>query len=481
MKMMNTIKRSSALLLIFALLFLPFAGIKANAATGVDMSKECSLAFEEGQMDAEYAELKSIPVTVRLYQVADITVSGTYTPLPGYEALELPAAGGEDATAEDWQKLAQTAAGLVTENNFTHQAELTLHSPQLSQAKIEGLALGMYLVEAQAVQSPQYEYAFTPYLISLPGNYYADTGNDSWVYDVTTRLKPGRMPRYGDLEIIKTLTSYSETFRGAFFIFEVKGEKDGKTVYSDVVSINFDRPGKKKTLVGHLPAGTQVTVTEVYSGAGYKPVLPKEQKAVIVAGEEGQDPVYVEFENEYSHHPNGGSGIVNHFQYNKGAWDVEQQADNTVAGNFLTPASPRSMRTQRGEEGQQQSLTAKQEIQTTGGGLPRQNAAAPAEAVEAVVAVADNIEPQAPEAEAFQEGPEEEIKEPDPMDKVDDAQVPLAGLVSHIFEDGNATLLPAAATGMAAVVMGVTFLGVWLKKSAGLKAKGKSALRRDKR
>ena len=162
MKMMNTIKRSSALLLIFALLFLPFAGIKANAATGVDMSKECSLAFEEGQMDAEYAELKSIPVTVRLYQVADITVSGTYTPLPGYEALELPAAGGEDATAEDWQKLAQTAAGLVTENNLTHQAELTLHSPQLSQAKIEGLALGMYLVEAQAVQSPQYEYAFTP-------------------------------------------------------------------------------------------------------------------------------------------------------------------------------------------------------------------------------------------------------------------------------------------------------------------------------
>ena len=110
MKMMNTIKRSSALLLIFALLFLPFAGIKANAATGVDMSKECSLAFEEGQMDAEYAELKSIPVTVRLYQVADITVSGTYTPLPGYEALELPAAGGEvlqQKTGKNWNRRRQ--------------------------------------------------------------------------------------------------------------------------------------------------------------------------------------------------------------------------------------------------------------------------------------------------------------------------------------------------------------------------------------
>ena len=82
-------------------------------------------------------------------------------------------------------------------------------------------------------------------LVSLPNNYYYGTQDDSWVYDVETQLKPDPAPRYGDLEIIKTLSSYNQTFGPAFFVFSVEAERNGKNVYSDVVSINFTEPGIK--------------------------------------------------------------------------------------------------------------------------------------------------------------------------------------------------------------------------------------------
>lgn len=478
MKMMNTIKRSSALLLILALLFLPLTPIRVKAAVGVDTAKECSLTFEEGQMDAEYAELKSIPVAIRLYQVATMTQSGAYTLLPGYETLELPAAGAAQGTAEVWQKQAEAAVSLVREHGYTQQAEVTLHDPNLPQAKIEGLAVGMYLVMAQTVQSPEYEYAFTPYLISLPNNYYESTGDDAWVYDVTTELKPDRVVRYGDLEIVKKLTSYSATFQGAFFVFEVEGEKDGKKVYSDVVSLNFEKPGEKKALVEHLPAGTQVTVTEVYAGASYQPVSAKVQKAVIAAEGTDQNPVRVAFENEYDHHPNGGSGIVNHFKYNNGAWDVEQQADNGAAPSFMSRAGTQRVQMRGSEEvsGHQLEVNPDGELQTKGAESPEVNAAPPQEAQPEAVTVADNA-PQEAQPQVPAEAPAEQ-----PMDqqKVDDEKVPLADLVSQFFEDGNATALPAVAAGVAAVVMGATFVGVMVKKTAGMKSKSKSSLRREK-
>ena len=81
------------------------------------------------------------------------------------------------------------------------------------------LSTGMYLVVAESVQSPEYTYDFTPYLISLPNNYYSETEDDTWVYDVTTGLKPAQTERYGDLVIEKTLTAYNATLGGADFIF----------------------------------------------------------------------------------------------------------------------------------------------------------------------------------------------------------------------------------------------------------------------
>ena len=59
------------------------------------------------------------------------------------------------------------------------------------EGKAEDLATGLYLVLADKAQTTNYEYTFTPYLISLPNNYYYQTGDDEWVYELSeVVLKP---------------------------------------------------------------------------------------------------------------------------------------------------------------------------------------------------------------------------------------------------------------------------------------------------
>ena len=187
----------------------------------------------------------------------------------------------------------------------------------------------MYLIEAETVQAAEYTYEFAPYLVSLPNNYYYSTGDDAWVYDVTTGLKPEQALRYGSLTIQKTLTSYNATLGNATFVFHVEGIRDHEQVLSDVVSLNFDSTGTKTVDITGIPAGTVVTVTEIYGGPNYDVSSSGTQTAVIVADGEKGAPASVSFTNEYNGGMNPGSGIVNHFEYTDGVWDWEQQTDSS--------------------------------------------------------------------------------------------------------------------------------------------------------
>ena len=200
--------------------------------------------------------------------------------------------------------------------------------------KIENLKTGMYLVAAETVQTSEYTYDFSPYLISLPNNYYSgEHPDDTWVYDVTTGMKPQQTQRYGDLEIVKDLTAYNTSLKDALFVFQVEGTRNGENVYSDVVTIKFNEAGKKTALVKHLPAGTEVTVTEIYAGGSYKNTSGDTQTATIIAEGEDNSPVSVSFTNTYDGRLVPGTGIVNHFENKDGEWSWEQQDDNTVSAN----------------------------------------------------------------------------------------------------------------------------------------------------
>lgn len=327
MKMMKKIRKGSALCLVLTLVLSTVILSKVQAAIGIETERKCSVVFK---LDGEYTELKELKIPVHLYKVADVAESGEYTELKGFESLDLKSIS-EETTAEEWEKKAEDAAKVVEEQKPEATAESVLEN---GEGKVAGLATGMYLVSAESVQSPYYVYDFTPYLISLPNNYYYNEGNengDAWVYDVTTGLKPGQTDRYGNLVIDKTLTSFNTSLGNATFVFSVEAVKEDEVVYSDVVSLVFDGAGTKSVEIAHIPAGASVTVTEVYSGASYEAVSDTTQSTVIIAGEEQGNPVHVAFENEYNSRLNGGTSVVNKFAYNDGTWDWQQQTDSSGA------------------------------------------------------------------------------------------------------------------------------------------------------
>lgn len=305
----------------------------AYGANGIETEKECAVTFK---LDGQYQELDNMSVPISLYPVASVSRDGKYTVLEGFQKVDLSTVSSE-TTAQAWADMAEQAAEAVKAGNIAPAAKAELRKQpgqDKTSARVEGLSPGMYLVSAASVKSAEYIYNFIPYLAALPNNnYYKEPGgDDTWIYDVETELKPEQAVRYGSIKIEKALPSYNATLGGAFFVFQVEAQKVGKKVYSDVVSLSFDGPGVKALQVDRIPAGAQVTVTEVYSGSAYLAVTDGPQTAVAVAeGEEG-NPVLVHFENQYDPKPKSGSSIVNHFSYNKeeGKWnEVEQLKDST--------------------------------------------------------------------------------------------------------------------------------------------------------
>lgn len=324
MKIARKIKKGSAVMLAFALLLSSAVISKVQAAVEIDTNQKGTVTF---QLDGEFEELKELEIPVKLYQVAEVDTSGAYKALTGFEDLKLEEITSE-TTAAEWEEKATLASEIIDgKENAQEDSSCTLTG---GTGKVEELSLGMYLVKAETVLSPEYEYSFTPYLISVPNNYWATTGDDTWVYDVTTGLKPGQENRLGSLIIEKQLDSYNATLGPASFVFQVEGEKDYEQVYSNVVSIVFDGAGTKSVQIDELPAGATFTVTEIYSGASYTLTTAPSQTAKIIAeGEEGS-PVSVSFTNTYDERMNGGASIVNHFTNTDGVWDWQQQTDSTV-------------------------------------------------------------------------------------------------------------------------------------------------------
>lgn len=332
MKMRKRIKKGSTWFLALTVFMSAMVISDVNAANGIDVDEDCSIHFElSGDLDKEFSELKDLEVPVKLYKVADVTVSGIYNSLEEYKGLDLEKVDS-DTTAAQWEEMAQKAQEIVTETKKEPTAEVVLEN---GKGVAENLKTGMYLVAAEEVLSTGYAYQFTPFLISLPNNYYATSGNDDWVYDVTTSLKPEKESRLGSLIIDKTLDSFNATLGSATFVFQIEAELDGENVYSDVVSMVFGAAGTKSLTVSGIPAGAQVTVTEVYSGANYELTTAASQNVTIVADSDEApeaNAVHAAFTNTYNDGMNGNASVVNHFSVNdEGVWTVEQEFSNAGA------------------------------------------------------------------------------------------------------------------------------------------------------
>ena len=236
------------------------------------------------------------------------------------EAMELP--------ADLPDKLARADAEITVENGT---------------GTMEGLAQGMYLVWVMPVETDCCQYTFLPYLVSLPNNSYdaAVPGSvDEWEYETAVGLKPRQNLLYGSLRIRKRLDTYNEALGEAMFVFLVEARKDldhdgeKEIVYSNVVGLEFDASGTKEAVIEHIPAGSEVTVEEIYSGSAYT-VQGSALKVVTVWAEDsngvGGMPT-VEFTNDYDNRVTYGTGAVNRFTHDGDGWSGSRMPGSKGGG-----------------------------------------------------------------------------------------------------------------------------------------------------
>ena len=126
---------------------------------------------------------------------------------------------------------------------------------------------------------------------------------------------------FGDLVIEKTLEKWEHS-SDATFVFSVKAVKNKEVVYTDVASLTFGGPGTKSyTFTAVIPVGSEVTVTEVYSGSVYKAVGKTEETVTVENPTGDKNPAKASFTNTYDGNGgNQGTGILNTFTKDDDGW-----------------------------------------------------------------------------------------------------------------------------------------------------------------
>lgn len=334
----------AALAVVLSLaLTLPF--MHAYAYELVDTEKTCTIAVSVSEQvggEKSYADdLKTVSIPVRLYRVADITKTAKYEPIDAMEGLDIEKIGHDEAVdAEKLLEIAgqaavklglQDAEGNAAEEYPDADVEFDVENGSTERG---GIPTGLYLVWIAPVNTAEYAYTFSPYLVSLPNNTYFTDENDEWNYGpVTVGIKPEREERYGKLEIQKTLNTYNTSLGEAIFVFQVEATKevDGekKKVYSNMVTLNFSEPGMRSAVIDQIPAESEVTVKEVYSGAAYEITEGADGYTLkLKAADESDEAQKVAFTNDYNEGNNHGTGIVNHFEYDGNGFAGKQIKDN---------------------------------------------------------------------------------------------------------------------------------------------------------
>ena len=328
--MMNKrLKQGSTFLLAVALTFPLLTLPGAKAASAIDTDAECSIEFDIGGRSELLND--GVTVQVNLYKVASVDESGNYTVTDAFTGLDLSSVSADDLdkAAATWAKRAETAQGKLTNSEGNPVVEPTeTVTLQNGRGYKDKLKTGLYLVDTPKVTTPNYTYTFTPYLVSLPtNNYYSGDGaSDDWIYNLTKEynsavgLKSEQHVRYGNLVINKELVDHNATFgNNATFVFQIDITTLDNKKETRIEELTFDAAGSHSVTIEKIPAGSHVTVTEVYSGASYELASAKSQETDIIANPEKETevefkPAEVSFINKHDGRTNGGYGVKNNFK-----------------------------------------------------------------------------------------------------------------------------------------------------------------------
>ena len=372
---MRRMKKVSALILAVSLLCSAFVLPEVYAAVGIDSTKKCSVqvnckiqndtAWNELSGEKYLSELETNAVEIKLYKVANISVTGKYTELDDFSELDLSDTRiNSETSAATWQELAAAAKTAVVDKAL--ETELVKSTGEEGTCTFTDLDQGLYLVMASKESTNRYRYEFSPYLVSLPSNNYykiakaASEANppqvipenaDEWIYNLTgdnaVGLKPERFPRYGYLKIEKDVPTLNIETPGEVFVYEVTATLDNKVVYNDVVAIDYNK--QHYAFVGPILADADVVVKEVYQGSSYVQVSAGVPEVSKIQAEELFDEcitfedvkkatglftednikneLIFKFTNEHNNVPNGGTGVVNAISPSGMTQDYQGQDD----------------------------------------------------------------------------------------------------------------------------------------------------------
>ena len=284
-------------------------------------------------------QIASESVEVRLYKIASANKDSKYDTYNYTFDVEGFTDLGKDfdqasIAGEGWQEMADAAKELVTAETPVAASSVSATDEVGSLATFANIADGLYLVLVDDTATASYEYSFVPAIVSLPSKVDAtgamvfDTSEGRWTntepeVPVVMFLKYQEKARHGDLVINKVVTD----FKGepATFVFHVVDTATNGDIYDNYAAITY--PDQTSTTLTQIPAGIEITVSEVYFGARYEIDGPNDLVVTTVANES----VSVSFTNAPNGSPTyGGHGIENHFVFDdKGDWPHSRTPEAT--------------------------------------------------------------------------------------------------------------------------------------------------------
>ena len=324
-----------------------FGVYQTQAAGSVDTNAKVTITAKlaEGD-DSLFAQRYTGQVEVRLYKIATLDSTGKATITDNFSdaGIDLDTLNSSNVTVEDVQKKIVEPA-LAALDNLSGTADNTDYKSfnvnvnnGVGSGNIElEKGAGIYLYVPQDVTDSRYTYSFTSYILFAPSSEYisGEGTSDTWKYDVSFYLKSSATPRLGYLGIAKSLKTYNESLGTASFVYTVEAKLDGKTVFSNVYALNFNKAGEDYIEVADedgnpiIPAGAEVTVTEEYTGASYKMTAtsytmnqPDENgnyvnKTVNTPVIDADEVLVANFTNDYDDELQvGGISVINTFELN---------------------------------------------------------------------------------------------------------------------------------------------------------------------
>jgi len=340
--MRKRIKQGSALVLTLALMFSVLSSTEIFAARTVEQTADHSMTINLQEYTPD--ELSTLDVTADIYKIAAFGVTGKYTAEEAFADLADAFTSLKPTdNAAQWTAISEAAVAVVEAGEATPLLDDEEFEDKV--LTVDGLMPGLYLIIVPQVTSDLNKYNFTPALVSLPGI----DADKEWVKSVEATLKSEQLPREGFLIVEKDILNYNTTNDSAVFAFEIEAVYDEEVIYNDVVAIDFaelaSAPDSDWVKIGPVRAGAAATVTEVYTGAGYKntgagfqtvtiiadPALDdidEEERAAVIeerlAVKDAEADVTATFENTHNDVPNGGTGIVNRFEATENGWHLER-------------------------------------------------------------------------------------------------------------------------------------------------------------